>query len=396
MSSSDPPNSFEQRYDACVEAFYAASVGKASWSVACQRLADLVGVWTIHITGIGKHAMATRFSWDGGSVPAQVWLDYFTRYHAINPRIPPSMNLEVGGWQHDHKLFPAEIFQESPFFREFLIPYGAKHCSATKLIDDDDMSVILAAHLKRDRPPLTEAQVALLDRIRCHLVQAIEVYRSLQRGQSDSLIARTMLDALPQPVMLVDETLYLYHLNRAAADMLEASGAVFERGGMLRFNKSQDAERTVLAMRELGITGAVAPDERQHQVVFRLGEQAGHAELLVIAISVHPEETMAMFGGASRAILLFHRLDGEVRLDPLIISHAFGLTPAEAQVAATLVAGQTIAEVAKSRGVSLETVRSQVRSICAKVGVSRQADLARVLTQLPQVNLELSQRTFLR
>lgn len=396
MSNSGPPDSFEHRYDACVEAFYGASVGKVSWSVACQRLADLVGVWTIQITGIGKRAMSTRFSWDGGSVPAQVWLDYFTRYHAINPRIPPSVGLEVGEWQHDHELFPAEIYEESPFFREFLIPYGAKYCSATKLIDDEDMVVILAAHLKRDRPPLTEAQVGLLDRVRCHLVQAIEGYRSLQRGLSDSLIARTMLDALPQPVMLVDETLYLHHFNHAAADMLEASGAVFERGGMLRFKERQDSDRTVLAIRELGLTGAVASDERQHQVVFRLGEQAGHAELLVIAIGVHPEETMAMFGGAPRAILLFHRLDGEVRLDPLIISHAFGLTPAEAQVAATLVAGQTIAEVAKSRGVSLETVRSQVRSICAKVGVSRQADLTRVLTQLPQVNLELSPRTFLR
>ena len=395
MSTSLPPDSFEQRYDACVEAFYAASVGKRSWSVACQLLAELVGVWTIQITGVGKRAMATRFSWDGGTVPAQVWLDYFTRYHAINPRIPLGVALEVGEWQHDHELFPAEIYEESPFFREFLIPYGAKYCSATKLIEDDDMVVLLAAHLKRDRPPLTEAQTALLDRVRCHLVLAIEVYRSLQRGQSDSLIARTMLDALPQPVMLVDETLFLHHFNQSAAEALEASDAVFERGGMLRFKQRRDADRAVLALRELGITGAVAPEAREPHVVFRLGERDGKAELLVVAIGVHPDKTMAMFGDAPRAILLIHRLERELRLDPLIISHAFGLTPAEAQVASALVSGQTIAQIAEARIVSLETVRSQVRSICAKVGVSRQADLARVLTQLPQVNLELSRQMFL-
>ena len=204
------------------------------------------------------------------------------------------------------------------------------------------------------------------------------------------------MDALPQPVMLVDETLFLHHFNRAAAETLKNSNVVFERGGLLRFDQRQDADRTVLAMRQLGVTGAVAPEDRQHQVVFRLGERSGSAMFLVIAIGVHPEETMAMFGGAPRAILLVHRLDGEVRLDPLIISHAFGLTPAEAQVAATLVSGQTIAQIAKSRHVSVETVRSQVRSICAKVGVSRQADLARVLTQLPQVNLELSRQMLLR
>jgi DNA-binding CsgD family transcriptional regulator len=63
----------------------------------------------------------------------------------------------------------------------------------------------------------------------------------------------------------------------------------------------------------------------------------------------------------------------------------FGLTEAEALLARGLLDGRRLAEIAASRDVSVETVRTQLRSLFRKTGVSRQADLMRMLLTLPEV-----------
>ena len=58
------------------------------------------------------------------------------------------------------------------------------------------------------------------------------------------------------------------------------------------------------------------------------------------------------------------------------------LTPAEARLARTLAQGQT-----ESAAVSLNTVRTHLKSIFSKTGVSRQSDLVRlILTVAPRLS----------
>jgi DNA-binding CsgD family transcriptional regulator len=58
----------------------------------------------------------------------------------------------------------------------------------------------------------------------------------------------------------------------------------------------------------------------------------------------------------------------------------FGLSPAEARVAAALMTGKSLADIAGASGVQITTVRAQLRSILRKVGVKRQFDLVRILS----------------
>jgi DNA-binding CsgD family transcriptional regulator len=57
----------------------------------------------------------------------------------------------------------------------------------------------------------------------------------------------------------------------------------------------------------------------------------------------------------------------------------FGLSPAECRVALLLGDGHAPKEIAGMIGVTLDTVRSQIKSIFGKTGVSRQSDLVRLL-----------------
>jgi DNA-binding CsgD family transcriptional regulator len=57
----------------------------------------------------------------------------------------------------------------------------------------------------------------------------------------------------------------------------------------------------------------------------------------------------------------------------------FDLTPAEARVARSLAAGNTIDEIAAGATVSANTVRAQVRGILEKTGLHRQVEVVALL-----------------
>jgi DNA-binding CsgD family transcriptional regulator len=67
-----------------------------------------------------------------------------------------------------------------------------------------------------------------------------------------------------------------------------------------------------------------------------------------------------------------------------VLVEAFGLTAAEARLAAQIAAGETLPEIARDQGVSHETLRSRLKSVFDKTGTGRQTELALLVAKLGQ------------
>ncbi|MES9964976.1 MAG: helix-turn-helix transcriptional regulator [Candidatus Sedimenticola sp. 20ELBAFRAG] len=68
-----------------------------------------------------------------------------------------------------------------------------------------------------------------------------------------------------------------------------------------------------------------------------------------------------------------------------IIKSVYSLTDSEAHLLLGLVRGQTLAEIAEERGVTLHTVRAQLKSVFSKTGTKRQASLIKQVLTGPAV-----------
>src|SRR5439155_11361750 len=62
------------------------------------------------------------------------------------------------------------------------------------------------------------------------------------------------------------------------------------------------------------------------------------------------------------------------------LAEFFGLSPAEARLAAALLTGKTLSDIAANSGIRITTLRTQLGSILRKVGAERQSDLIRILS----------------
>ena len=75
-----------------------------------------------------------------------------------------------------------------------------------------------------------------------------------------------------------------------------------------------------------------------------------------------------------------------------LVRKLFSLSEAEAELAVALCGGNTSDDIAKERGTSINTVKSQLKSIFLKTGTKRQSELVSLLLASPAYFLEQTQR----
>lgn len=77
--------------------------------------------------------------------------------------------------------------------------------------------------------------------------------------------------------------------------------------------------------------------------------------------------------------------DGHVDAAGLLPSlrYCFGLTTSEAEVASALAAGRSSGSIAASRGVRVNTIRTQIKSIAAKLGCATQSQISAIVRATP-------------
>jgi DNA-binding CsgD family transcriptional regulator len=372
----------EDNFDTVVSGFYAAAAERAPWDAPLTQVAAMFDAWCVQLMGVQRNPGQMAFSFEVGTLPPQAGLDYLCRYHQEDPRSALLMNLGPGEWVNCHEHFDEDYVASSPFYQDFLIPHGGRYASGTKLYQDDHVAVIWGIHRGAGRVPFNAQELGLLKRLSVHLAKATEIYVQNRTQGRQARMGLALLARLPQPVLLLDAWRYIVYANDAAHGVLDASGALSNKGGMLVANTTQDDAALTAALRSLGLTerGAVL-NENLSRKVLRLSGRLLHP-CLVVMQALRPEATMASFGDHPLAMMTLHDLAQRVTLDPSLVATAWGLTPAEARVACGVAKGMATDDMAQAFGVSRTTIRTQTQSVLNKTGAARQADLVSMLTAL--------------
>jgi len=183
-------------------------------------------------------------------------------------------------------------------------------------------------------------------------------------------VAVRALDQLCAGVIVTDHSGLVIETNRAAEAIVELGDGLLIREGHLSARRVFETVRVAKLI-------AIATEEQTHAAGGRMviGRCEGLAPyvLAVMPLQAAPvdERRLAMIIIVDPARYVPSERD---------LADLFGLSPAEARVAAGLMTGKSLADIAAASGVQITTVRTQLRSILRKVGVKRQFDLVRILS----------------
>jgi DNA-binding CsgD family transcriptional regulator len=309
--------------------------------------------------------------------------DYQRDYAPINPwaaRIP-RMPLGVPVVIDDSPFLP-EISKTG--FHDFLTRNGYESGVGLPIWSAPQRAFFMACHYPRPAAPgLNEPVRQLASELSPHLARSFAISHRLSAAPGEPSGLASLLQQVAAPVLVLDEARRVTFTNPAGEDFL-ASRPQFNRRpcGFTLSDPSADAA--------LGEAVRACIRHQFHGRPPPMISMAGPGDpLRVIVMPLIADATLSKgpVGGAAAtrrlALLLF--FGARPPCDTLaLLRTKFGLTTAEAEIAAALSNGSSLNECASRRGVAIPTVRNQLQSIFAKTSTSRQAELVALLSRLGQ------------
>jgi DNA-binding CsgD family transcriptional regulator/PAS domain-containing protein len=285
----------------------------------------------------------------------------------------------VGHVTRSHQVVSDAALERTDFFQAILRPQRLRY--GINLIVGRDGGVQTSVNAVRGRGagPFDDREVRTLRLLGGHVRRATEMARRLRTTWVGADTLRAALDLTPAAVFLVDAGAHVLALNGAAEDLARrADGIVVGRDHRLAAGDSRTtgALRCLVADVALSTAGAglSAGD------AIPLPRRAG-AWPLVALVSPLSRRHLALATAGVAAVVVSER-ETEPNLDTRMLRQVFDLTRAEATVASELVAGRTLAQASRRLGIMPQTARTHLKRVFSKTGVTRQAELVRLLLPL--------------
>jgi DNA-binding CsgD family transcriptional regulator len=211
-----------------------------------------------------------------------------------------------------------------------------------------------------------------------HLQQAADVTRRLGALAADAARLAGALDWLADGVIMLGRNGRARTVNAAAQAILAKNDGFALRKGCVEFASAGAAARFAAAL--LAIVRLRGGEPAAAANADFIAERPSGAPPLTISVRPFIARESGGAGGEDALAMLFVR-DPCLRsgADADLLRRAFGLTPAEADVAEALRSGLSADDYARSRGLSPNTVYTHVQRIKAKTGCARLATLIRTL-----------------
>lgn len=286
------------------------------------------------------------------------------RRDAIMPKRGPITSVARSG---------AELVAESDFLRsEYFFDFARHHERRHVIGGMAGIAEATPVLVFRNRTgAFDETHIRILQALMPHVQRALELRLRLTRDGQTVSLTRAALDTLPVGVAVVDAGLKILFINDGARKYLADPGA-----GLVAMRSGRHAGGGVsLAAMSREEAGGL-----RRLVTSATSGGAGGAMRItshdaIVALTVAPAPPglaaevsgMEIFGAREGlALLVLRSVDQKVSPQAEMLCDLFGLSRAEAEVAVSLTGGASAEDVARRRGVSLMTVRSQIRSILGK------------------------------
>lgn len=292
-------------------------------------------------------------------------------------RAPPSSRYNrvkhgpAAGFRVDHDDYTDTELERDPFYQEFLRPAGFFWHANLALTEGRDEVVELSLKRLRKAGPYQRSDAAMLDVVAPDLLVAARLAKYTLDAEARGMTR--LLERRGTPVFELDS--WGRVLSRRHAAEVEHACPLLVIGRRLAASdpRAQPALDRAIA-RVAAAPGATA-------LVPLTGPQSRRSFLQVLPV---PGRARDIFLSAAWLAVL---IDGDatqpgVWLEAGTVASALALTDREAAVTFLIAEGATLPDVGRRLGMQIGTVRAHLRSVFAKTGMSRQADLVALLGRL--------------
>lgn len=353
-------------FDEIIDKIYEASVVPEQWTTALKGLAQIADCKDGMLVANPQRVEA-RWVASDGLVPL---MNAFTRdgWGGRNTKAARLAPMRYPGFIRDSDIFSPEEMENDALYRGLTRPHGFGFSAGTMIYVPTGDLLVFDIERAYGEPPVEPEAVERLNALRPHLARSALISARLGLERARAMVQA--LDAVGLPAAAFGASGVVIAANR----LLEALDTQFIARAHGRLALSDPAANALLQqMFERAATSAWSGGVMSFPVPATADQPALIAHLVPVKCSAHD-----LFVGAV-ALLVATPLSAPQAPSEDLLNGLFDLTPAEARVTRAIVEGQTIESFSSRVGVSRETIRAQLKSVFAKTGVQRQAELVALL-----------------
>ena len=367
----------EDRHDEAIAGLYEAALAPERWHAALMQATQQVGADTFHFLTWDRHDATTAFNLYSHEWMAAKVGDYASYYGAIDPRRQLLETLPVGTVLACHRHFSEEAVGRDEFYQDFFIPGGMRYITMARLQDDERRYTLMGLMREVGNRPFDDAELAGAQRVMTHLGRACRLWSDTQQQRAAAAAGAHAAQASGFALFAVDAAGRIAYANANAERLLAEGGCLVSRGGRIGAACSDDDARLRQLVREVHASGC--------GISLALSGLRDPADAVLLNIAPLAPSRAGDLAGA--LVLITARARRQpMRPSARALTETFGLSSAESAVALALCDGKTPDEHAQASGVSVATVRTQLRAVFEKTQTRRQAETVRLLLGMPAEN----------
>ncbi|HDH08722.1 MAG TPA: LuxR family transcriptional regulator [Gammaproteobacteria bacterium] len=360
---------------------YESSYDASQWVSVLQNVAQLTDSSSAALLYRDDTYPRANFMYSYGLPPAalQTYLDRYIHldpfFDLIGRRFP------VGTVSADHLVASSreELREASPkFYDEYMIPYDQYHIGGAALLVEDDRMAAVAIQRSKALGSWTDKELEKLSLLTDHFRRAFRIHREFTRLRVHEYAVYAMLDQLIIGLVILDKNSKPIYTNPTAQSILNTNPTMKFRNGKITATNNEDAKKLAGLIKD----AANYSDniEEMRGGVLGLHHRDSPLPLLLLATPVTDLKVtyQAPLEGACVALFISDPERSQL-ISPDALIEMYKLTKAEAGVTVALANGLSLKEIANSKSVSTDTVRSQLKSIFKKTNTNSQTDLIRML-----------------
>jgi DNA-binding CsgD family transcriptional regulator/PAS domain-containing protein len=362
------------------ELLYESAAVSETWPKALAALADATGAVNAHF--VLWNARENKSDFFASARPDRGWETlYSTYYGAIAPYRQLLENRKVGEWIAIQHYFDQSFVRQNKHFNDFLLRIGGLYSVKGRVFETASRDTYAIAGVLRSSKagPLDSDEIAqLAASLNGHLRRAAALHHKLASARLNGRLLEAAVDHLSFGILVVDWRGKVLAANRTAQDMLQTGDALIERNGVLKACYQDDNERLTHSL-----AAATQSKRLGASDCIRLSRQLGKPAYMATVAPLTEAVDLASTGGNRAALILINEPEQKdwsgLRK---ALQQAFGLTPAEARTAALVGSGLAPQDVADQLGITVGTIRCELKNIFEKLDISRQSELAALVARL--------------
>jgi DNA-binding CsgD family transcriptional regulator len=358
----------DEQWLSIIDAFHSAAIGAQSWETALRGFADITGSRSAQLTGVGQ---------DGSvlfnvltNIDPPVFHSMFAATATINPRVKAASAAPVLKIMAEADFITPDQCRRDQFYQEVARPLDVPFMCFTTLDRQDAAFIALGAIRSQRQEHITGEQREIFAALAPHVRTAVRTQLALE-GRGAAVLTGAM-ETLAIPVFVCDRTGRVCSLTQAAETLVTTGRGLQLKAGRLQGCWPEQTKALDDAIQAAVIWRAQPNPPVLRSVIVRGRNHSGAP--LVLDVFPLPSQPY-QFTFAPRVLVVARGSRGAKARRTAILQATYALTSAETQIADYLAEGQSAEFIAAKRGVAVETVRTQIKAIMAKLGVCRQVEL---------------------